>query len=501
MQSKRIFIGSCISERASRFRRMHICLFARPTTPDELAELAALTSRRPVIAAVAAPAALLEAAGPEVVEQLADSDIEWVRSARTAPALTLLPDEFLQSALAVEADQYQELGLNGDALFFEGPPGRGLPRIAAEGDISCLITLTDRPDSGVLVDLDMVIPCFGASAMIDLSRRGDLLQLWETPIEELENRIDQVTALRGGDLSTPTRFLEHHSVTGAFPTQGLSFEPDPLLERKLIRIATRLPRRPAAEVVNLILEAAAVENLASKAGGERHAAVHSALITARAAIDNSRRRSDDWARVTRLDWDADGREEVQVELKTSSFVIDPTAGGAVLVFDDKTEGTTLAWLESEPPGLLFHMHNGEERPETAELTIDGIEESREGVTLTLTEATGWITLVVGLSDRSLDLEYQLTGAAERRVGPELPLLLGDARLRVDGGEWMNVDQPIAVSGHRFRLEGSVRDALITSLLPTDLFVRPSAGGVVIWPNWYAAAPGKLPIRIDLRRPS
>ena len=44
-------------------------------------------------------------------------------------------------------------------------------------------------------------------------------------------------------------------------------------------------------------------------------------------------------------------------------------------------------------------------------------------------------------------------------------------------------------------------ALITSMLPTDLFVRPSDGGVVIWPNWYAAAAGSLPIRIDLRRPS
>jgi hypothetical protein len=182
-------------------------------------------------------------------------------------------------------------------------------------------------------------------------------------------------------------------------------------------------------------------------------------------------------------------------------VIDPTAGGAVLVFDDKTEGTTLAWLDSEPPGLLFNMHDGEDQPETIELTVDGIEESREGVTLTLTDEAGWVSLVVGLSDRAMDLEYHLTGSAERRLGPELPLLLGDTRLRVDGGEWMQVDQPFAVSGHRFRLEGSVRDALITSMLPTDLFVRPSAGGVVVWPNWYAAAPGTLPIRIDLRRPS
>ena len=259
-----------------------------------------VTSRRPVVAAVAAPAALLEAAEPDVIEQLAGSDIEWVRSARTAPALTLLPDEFLQSALAVEADKYQELGLKGDALFFEGPPSKGLPRIAAEGDISCLITLSDRAEAGVLVDLDKVIPCFGSAAMVDVSLPGDRLQLWETPVTDLENRIDQITTLRGGDLSTPTSFLEHHPVTGAFPARGLSFEPDPLLERKLIRIATRLPRRPAADVVNLILEAAAVESLASRAGAERHAAVHSALITARATIDSSRRRSDDWARVTRL---------------------------------------------------------------------------------------------------------------------------------------------------------------------------------------------------------
>ncbi|MDH3248235.1 MAG: hypothetical protein OEQ47_04705 [Acidimicrobiia bacterium] len=479
---------------------MHICLFVRPSTVEELADLADLTGRRPVVAAVAAPASLLEAADPEVVERLAGSDIEWVRSARTAPALTLLPNDFLQSALAVESDRYQELGLHGDALYFEGPPNTGLPRIAAEGDISCLITRSRNAIAGVLVDLDMVIPCFGTAPVIDTSRTGDELQLWETVVADVETRIDEITALEGCDLSAPTRFLEEHTVTGAFPVRDLSFEPDPLLARKLVRIATRLPRRPGAEVVNLILEAASVEHLSSEAGAERHAGVHSALIAARAAIDNSRRRADDWARVTRLDWDADGREEVQVELRTSSFVIDPTAGGAVLVFDDKTEGTTLAWLESEPPGLLLHMHDGEDVPETIELAVEGIEESREGVTLTLGDESGWVRVVVGLSDRAMNLEYHLTGAAERRLGPELPLLLGDTRLRVDGGEWLTVDQPIAVSGHRFRLEGSVRDALITSMLPTDLFVRPSDGGVVIWPNWYAAAPGALPIRIDLRRP-
>ena len=480
---------------------MHICLFIRPTTDEELAELASLTARRPVVAAVAAPAALLEAADPAVIGGLAASDIEWVRSARTAPALTLLPDEFVQSALAVESDQFQDLGLDGDSLYFEGPPSPGLPRIAAEGDISCLITRSDATRSGVLVDLDMVMPCFGAAAAVDTSRTVDELQLWETPVTRVEARLDEVTALQGCDLTTPTPFLEHHTVNGAFPIHDLSLEPDPLLARKLVRIATRLPRRPGAEIVDLILDAASVENLAADAGAERHEKVHTALIDARASIDSSRRRADDWARVTRLDWDADGREEVQIELKTSSFVIDPAAGGELLVFDDKAEGTTLAWLDSEPPGLLLNMQDEENAPETVELSIAGIEESREGVTLTLTDDEGWVSVVVGMSDRAIDLEYRLTEPAHRRVGPELPLLLGDTRLRVDGSEWRAVDQPVAVSGHRFRLEGTVRNALITSLLPTDLFVRPSDGGVVVWPNWYAAAAGSLPIRIDLRRPS
>jgi hypothetical protein len=480
---------------------MHICLFVRATTAEDLVDLAALAARRRVVAAVLAPAALLEAADPDTIGQLAASDIAWVRSARTAPALTLLPDEFVQSALAVEADQFGDLGLTGASLYFEGPPSSGLPRIAREGDISCAITRTTEARSGVLVDLDMVLPCFGAAHDVDLDRSIDDLQLWATGVDQIEERIDLITAMAHCDVTTPTRFLEQHFVTGAFTVDDLRSEPDPLLARKLVRIATRLPRRPGVEVVNLILEAASVESLAIDAGADRHEAVHSALITARSSIDNSRRRADDWARVSRLDWDADGHEEVQIELKTTSFVIDPRAGGEILVLDDKSSGTTLAWLEDEPPGLLFHSHDGADVAQTVEMVVDGIEESREGVALTLTDPDGWVRLTVGLTDRALDLEYHLSASANCRFGPELPLLIGETRLRVDGSEWMDIDQPKAVSGHRFRLEGRKREALITSMLPTDLFVRPAHGGVVIWPNWFAAAAGSFPIRIDLRQKS
>jgi hypothetical protein len=480
---------------------MHVCLFVRATTIDDLVDLATIAARRKVMAAVSAPAALLEGADPDTIGQLAASDIEWVRSIRTAPALTLLPDEFVQSAIAVEADQYRDLDLDGASLYFEGPPSSGLPRIAREADLSCVVTRTPDVRSGVLVHLDMVLPCFGAAGTVDLDRTGDELQLWDTAIDELGERIDLIMATSGCDLTTPTQFLEQHAVTGSFAVDDMRAERDPLLARKLVRIATRLPRRPSVEIVNLVLEAASVENLATDAGAIRHEAVHTALIAARASIDNSRRRADDWARVSRLDWDADGREEVQVELKTTSLVIDPQAGGKILVFDDKLAGSTLAWLESEPPGLLFHMHDGTGLPETTELAVDGIEESREGVTLTLADPDGSVRVTVGLSDRALDIEYQLGESANRRFGPELPLGLGDTRLRVDGGEWLDVDQAWAVSGHRFRLQGSRREALITSLLPTDLFIRPAEGGVVVWPNWIAAAAGSFPIRFDLRQRS
>ncbi len=480
---------------------MHICLFVRPQTQDELTQLAAIVASRAVTAAVATPAALLEEAETDLIATLAGSDIEWVRSARTAPSLTLLPDGFVQSAIAVENDLYLNLGLAGAALYFEGPPGVRLPRIANEADISSLITGTRETRSGVLVNLDMVTPCFGAIDHVDLTLSSDTLAVWNTSVDQIEERLDLVTTQLGCDLTTPTRYLESHQVTGAFLTGDLVASPDPLLARKLIRLATRLPKRPAAEVVNLILEAAAVARITGDAVPAAHHRAHSALIEARAQIDDSRRRGDDWARVSRLDWDADGREEIQIELKTTSFVIDPSAAGEVLVFDDKVEGEPIAWLDGEPPGQLAHRQVGSEPVAPIELRVEGIEERRDGVVLRLADTDGRLSLTVAVTDRALDLEFSMLHVSDTRIGPELPLLIGATKLRVDGGEWLTVDEPHAVSGHRFRLSGERGEVVITSMLPTDLFIRPGRGGVVIWPNWIAAAIGSFSVRIDLTQPT
>lgn len=480
---------------------MHICLFVRPRNLDELNRLTAVVETRAVTAAVAVPASLLEEADPESITTLANADIEWVRSARTAPSLTLLPDRFVQSAIAVEYDSFQSLGLSGAALYFEGPPGVRLPRIANEADVSSLITRTPEPRSGVLVNLDMITPCFGAADTVDLVGSSDTMEVWYTSLDQLEERLSLISSRAGCDLTTPTRYLESHQVTGTFSTDDLGADPDELLARKVIRLATRLPKRPSADVVNLILEGAAVESIASNAGLAAHRRAHSALIEARAHIDASRRRADDWARVSRLDWDADGSEEVQVELKTTSFVIDPSAGGELLVFDDKVTGQPISWLDDEPPGQLAHRQIGSEAVAPIALSVEGLEERRDGVVLRMSDVDGNLGLTVTVSDRALELEFSVSQVSDARVGPELPLLLGDTRLRVDGGTWITVDEPHAVSGHRFRLIGETRGVLVTSMLPTDLFIRPSHGGVVIWPNWVAAAIGRFSVRIDLNQPT
>lgn len=476
---------------------MHTCLFVRPSHGSELAQLAEISSRRSVVGAVAAPARLLESLPRDTLEQLASSDIEWVRSARTAPSLTLLPDDFVQSAIAVEADRYSELGLTGAAFYFEGPPGSRLPRIANAAAVSCLITTTPEPRSGVLVNLDMITPCFGATSHIDTDEVGDGLSVWLTGVDEIEQRIERLSNRPGSDLTSPTRYLEDHRVAGSFRTDDLTAEPDPLLSRKVVRIATRLPARPGLKIVNLLLDAAAVAEIDAHAGRTSHESVQRSIIQARARIDSSRRRADDWARVSRLDWDADGHEEVQVELKSTSVVLDPSRGGEVLVFDDKAAGTTISWLEGEAPGMIVHMRDTHGDSDTMEMSVDGVEERRDGVSIALSDGDGRLSVTVSVSDRALDLEYRVTAPLHRRLGPELPMSIGKTSIRVDGGEWTDVDRSIARSGHRFRLRGDSAEILITSLLPTDLFARPGDGGVVIWPNWPTTSEGDFPLRIEV----
>lgn len=481
---------------------MHVALFSRCTTVADLAVMEELIRRRPsVVASVAIAGHLMDALAQDegMTTTLAGSDIEWTRSAWTTPDLTLLPDEFVQSALAYEFEVFDDLGLRGSSLYFEGAPGARLPRIARQADLTCLITPTPEPRTGVLTHLDMIIPCLGASGSIPSPTPTDGVSAQVVSVDRLERRIDEVMALPNCDITTPARYLADHVVGGPFDTSDLTSTPDPLLERKLIRIATRLPSRPSAEVTRLVLEAAAVDSISSDAPPTLHHEVHTALITARARIDASRRRNDDWARVSRLDWDADGYEELQIEQPALSIVVDPHHGARLPVLDDKTTNHPIGWLPGEPLGMLIHTTDPDGNPEDNRMTISGIDERRDAVSVAM-EALGQPGMTVGftVSGHLLQVDYEFGQPPRSRFGPELPLNLGATRLRVDGGDWVEVTDPLAVTGHRFRLEGETRQVLISTMLPTNLFLRPSDDrGVIVWPNWRVDGTGRYSIKIDL----
>ena len=65
------------------------------------------------------------------------------------------------------------------------------------------------------------------------------------------------------------------------------------------------------------------------------ATAHRHLITAQTMIDANHHRGRAWTYLRHLDWDADGRDEVEVELPDQAWVLDPAEGGCLLYYDDK----------------------------------------------------------------------------------------------------------------------------------------------------------------------
>jgi hypothetical protein len=101
----------------------------------------------------------------------------------------------------------------------------------------------------------------------------------------------------------------------------------------------------------------------------------------------------------------------------------------------------------------------------------------------LTDAMGG-SCRLEVTGRTVSLELTIAPTDRVRLGPEIPVNLNGARVRVDGGAWMEADQPVALAGHRFRITDGLRTMLIAAPRPCELFVRPLAGrGMVIWPHW------------------
>jgi hypothetical protein len=264
-----------------------------------------------------------------------------------------------------------------------------------------------------------------------------------------------------------------------------------LLYRKMLRLATRWPDRPPAEAVDLLLEAQASTWYLTATDRTR---AHTALTLARRRLDQERRLGSDWTKVSQLDWDADGVGEVQVENRDLSIVIDPVEG-LIKTVDLKTTGRPISYLPGEPPWRIGRVLS-DGTPTRLPFELEAVEEARDQITLRMSHPD--LAVDLGIRDTDLTFDYRPEpGLAYDRLGPELVLAFDHpVRMRVDGGAWLDIGEPDAFPGHRFRFDDGRSQVLVSLAQPGDLFVTGADHGVVVWVNW-PVNPGEYRATVSL----
>lgn len=264
-----------------------------------------------------------------------------------------------------------------------------------------------------------------------------------------------------------------------------------LLYRKMLRLANRWPERPPAEAVDLLLEAQAAHWYLTETNRNR---AHTALTLARRRLDQERRLGADWTKISQLDWDADGVGEVHVENRDLSLVIDPVEG-LIKTVDLKATGRPVSYLPGEPPWRIGRVLSDGE-PRRLPFELEAVEEAKDQITVRMSHPHLSVDLLV----RGTNLVFDYRPEAEldyARLGPELVLAFDHpVRMRVDGGAWLDIGEPDAHPGHRFRFDDGRSQILISLAQPGDLFVTGAEHGVVVWVNW-PVNPGEYRATVSL----
>jgi hypothetical protein len=270
------------------------------------------------------------------------------------------------------------------------------------------------------------------------------------------------------------------------------------------------------------------------------------LIAAQVLIDAHHHRGRTWTYLRHIDWDADGRKEIEVELPDQSWVMDPAEGGCLLYFDDKPsqwsisdvaarqfqpyhldledlpvyDGHPRRWLTDHllsPTTTVESFANAtfEELLPLAETeyVIEETTEGRGSARIEMVALDGKIRKTIEAQDRSLQIGYQVADAAGR-FGPELPVAVGEGagQIRADGGPWQGTDQPLALAGHRFRFHHSgIKTSILIVLrqpglmfsIPIRTETREGTGfaslmqGIVLWPHWSTGGDGAYEMTIEV----
>lgn len=438
------------------------------TAPEEVEDLTATYAQIPM--AVRIPGRLIDQLPGGVADQLASTEWTFLVSGWSDPILAMLPESSRQAQLEHELVTFRAAGIDQVAGFIADGWEPGLASLFVGLGVNEIFVVwsDDPPSQPVLMDhIGDVVTIFPVGPVLSPPLMN----------QDLSSGL-AAPALPSGDLAGGRLERREPPVDRRWAGSIAADPEGNLLYRKMLRLAQRLPERVPPEASEWLESAQAAHWY--KPGIDRRNA-HSALAAARHRIDLGRRRPADWTRLSVLDWDADASDEVHVETPELSLVIDAEEG-TVLYVDHKPSERSVSYLPGQAPWHLAQGMVGQE-PQRMTFALAGVEEARGRVGATMTGPG----VEVGLTGRrnSIELQYRITGPARwQRLGPEVSFAFsGPVRYRLDGSAWATVSEPVALNGHRFRLEHGSEQVLITVLQPADFFLRPVTGGIVVWGNW------------------
>ncbi len=450
--------------------------------------------------------------------------------------------------LVVAADDGEKFGLwpgSHERVYRHGWLDRFLTALQAESDWLTLTTFEEYLDTE---------PARGQAAVPPASYRE--MTAWALPPEVQTRAVAAVQALRGTGHDEQLRLFRHG---GYWPSFLVEYPEAGVMYRKMLRLSAQMAAQgkvPPEARTDLLRAQTSCPYWHGSFGGiyypHLRAAVHGSLIAARVALEEATRRGRSWADIAHVDWDADGDEEIHVELPDQSWVLDPHEGGSLHYYDDKparwaTADVLRRRFETYHPELVedvgellydrrphrwlsdlllpgevtagdFAVHAYRELAPLAGLrySVEHAGADKAAVTVRLEaqlDAGAALEKEVQAEDRFLEVSYRLTGLPAGRFGPQLPVAVqeGGGSLRVDGGAWHRLETPLRLGGHRFRLRREGVPGLTVSLrMPGELYTAPVRTlsrsqdgvdeilqGVVLWPHWRAGGAGSYQLRIEV----
>lgn len=336
------------------------------------------------------------------------------------------------------------------------------------------------------------------------------------PELELSTLNDAHAALgSAGHVSLPSgSYAEMNEWSGGYwPSLVTGRRESMVLYRRMLRLS-RLTRRAGDDARHHLLRGQCNDAYWHGAFGGSNLpflrqAVAGELIAARAAHDTDNHRSQNWCEAEAIDWNADGRTDLHVELPHQSWVLSESSASLFYIDDKPTR-----WALSDVPGdcAAPAFRDRREDGPSEVYTLESFEAGKGTLNVTLQSSGIRKTFVA--DQRELVVSYDLNDQDDDRLGPVIPLAIDDSvAVRVDGGEPVPLIEAITVEGHRFRIvaDHGPGQVLIDLRVPGRLVSRPIVTsftdengslvevfhGVELWVSYRTQVSGRYDFRMEV----